>query len=117
MLKKINRLRLKKDIETLMKQGQAVYFLFFLVKYRKNGLAGSRYAVITSSKVHKRAVKRNLAKRRIREIIRLNQNKLAKGYDVAVIVSPKIINKLGQVAKYAEIENELAGAFKKAGLL
>ncbi len=117
MLKKINRLRLKKDIEALMKQGQAVYFLFFLVKFKKNGLPESRYTVITSGKVHKRAVKRNLAKRRIREIIRLNQNKLAKGYDVAIIVSPKIINKLGKVAVYQEIEKELISAFKKAGLL
>jgi ribonuclease P protein component len=117
MLKKINRLRLKKDIETLMKQGQAVYFLFFLLKFKKNGLEQSRFTVITSSKVHKRATKRNLAKRRIREIIRLNQNKIAKGFDVAVIVSPKIIDKLGKVAKYQEIEKELISALKKARLL
>ena len=117
MLKKINRLNRKKDIETLMKQGKAVYFLFFLIKYRKNGLLTSRYTVITSSKVHKRAVKRNLAKRRIREIIRLNQDKLAKGLDVAIIVSPKIINKLGKVAEYKVIEKELISAFKRAGLL
>lgn len=117
MLKKINRLTKKKDIEVLMKQGKAVYFLFFIVKFRPNGLLLPRLTVVVSTKVSKKATKRNLIKRRIREIVRLNLSKVAQGYDIAIIVSPKIINNHGQVATYQEIENNLAHAFNSAHLI
>jgi len=117
MFKKINRLTKKKDIEALMKQGKAVYFLLFIIKYRPNNLNLSRFAVIVSSRVSKKAVKRNLAKRRIREVIRLNLPKIEKGFDIAIIVSPKIIDQTGRVAKYKELEKTLLSAFKKAQLI
>lgn len=117
MLKKINRLTKKKDIEALMKQGKAVYFLFFIIKYKPNGLAFSRFAVVVSAKVSKKATKRNLIKRRIREIIRYNLPNIAKGHDIAIIVSPKTINQAGKVATYQEIEFNIANGFKKAKLL
>ncbi|MBN1326000.1 ribonuclease P protein component [Candidatus Falkowbacteria bacterium] len=117
MLKKINRLTKKKDIGALMKHGKPVYFLFLIIKYKQNSLPYPRFAIVVSTKVSKKATKRNLIKRRISEIVRLNLAKIAKGYDIVVIVSPKIINNLGKTATYEEIEKNLLGAFKKVKLI
>jgi ribonuclease P protein component len=117
MLKKINRVTKGKDVEALMKKGKTVYFLLFIIKYKQNLLPFSRFVVVVSTKVSKKAAKRNLVKRRIREIIRHNLPKLVKGFDVAIIVSPKIINELGKVANYQEIEEALISAFKKIKLV
>ncbi|MDD5340907.1 MAG: ribonuclease P protein component [Patescibacteria group bacterium] len=117
MLKKINRLKLKKDIESLMKHGKAVYFLFLVLRFQKNGLNYSRFVIITSNKVSKRANKRNLIRRRIREILRHNLGQIASGYDIAVITSPKIIYEKGRVADFKEIERVLGEALRKARLI
>ena len=115
MLKKINRLSKTKDIAAVMKQGRAYYSPILMLKLLPNNLAYSRFAVIVSGKVSKLAVKRNLIKRRIREIIRLFPLKSQAGFDLAILASPKIIVK-NKAAEYKEIERALLDVFKKAGL-
>jgi len=55
-----------------------------VVYCRRNRLDHNRLGVTVSTKVGK-AVVRNLVRRRLREIFRLNQDKLLQGYDMIVI--------------------------------
>ncbi len=117
MLKKYLRLSKKKEFDLVFKKGKSTYSPFLLLKYADNGLPLSRFGIIVSNKVSKKATKRNLIKRRLREIIRLNQPKIKKGFDFVIIVSPKIINEKGKVLKSQEIEDGLLSLFKKMGAL
>ena len=117
MLKKNLRLTKKKDFEAVASQGQAYYSPVLMLKSLKNKLAYSRLGFVVSNKVSKKASSRNLIKRRIREIIRLNLSKIKKGYDIVIIVSPKIIDQQGKVLKYQEIEKYLMTVLKKAKLI
>jgi ribonuclease P protein component len=97
--------------------GQSVFSPILLIKFVKNDLAFSRFGFIVSNKVSKKATKRNLVKRRINEIIRLNFKKIKIGFDIVIIVSPKIINQQGKPLAAQEINRFLNVAFQKAKLI
>lgn len=82
------------------------------MKVRENTLPHSRFGVVVGIKVHKRAVKRNLVKRRIREILRANLPRIKPGYDVMILTQPKSI-----ITEYAELEVQVLSCLKKLGLL
>lgn len=70
MLQAQNRLAKKRDIERVFKTGRSVFLGDLGLRFCLNGLNQSRFTVVVSLKVHKKANKRNLLKRRLREIIR-----------------------------------------------
>ncbi len=117
MLAKKQRLTKKKEFEKITQPGKAHYSAILMLKILKNDLAYSRFGIIVSNKVSKKASQRNLIKRRIREIIRLNLNRIKSGYDIVIIVSPKIIDQENKVLKYQSIEKYLITAFSKAHLI
>ena len=56
-----------------------------LVLYcRKNGSQENRLGITVSTKLGK-AVKRNLIRRRLREIYRLHEDEICRGYDIVVV--------------------------------
>ena len=112
MLAKANRLTKEGDFKQLAGKGKPFYSSLMAIKVLKNVLAESRFGIIISTKVSKKAVVRNQLKRRLSEIIRLNLVKLKKGFDVIVLTKPDLAKR-----SYAEIESELAQLLKKAGLL
>jgi ribonuclease P protein component len=116
MLKKLYRLNKTKDIQTLMKTGRAFYSPILMVKAKANELAHSRFAIIVSNKVSKKATQRNLIKRRLREIVRLQLAKLETGADVAILASAKMIDAKGKVLEYQDMAKEVEAVFKKARL-
>lgn len=117
MLKKIYRLNKTKDIEKVMKTGHSYYSPFLMLKAIANNLGVTRFTVIVANRVSKKAVKRNLVKRRLREIIRLALPKIETGADVVLMASPKIIDSQGKVLKYQAMELEIMKIFKKARLV
>ena len=69
--------------------------------------AGCRFAVSVPKKSFKRAVKRNLLKRRTREAIRLNRQLLPEGFCADFL----FFYRVGEVLDYAVIEKAVVEAF------
>lgn len=112
MLQQSNRLRKTKDIERVYKKGESFFSKIVGVKTLKNNLANSRFTVVAGLKISKKATKRNLVKRRLREILRLNLKKIKSGYDVMIITRPGILD-----LKYDELEREIFTVLRKLNLL
>ena len=71
-----------------------------------------RLGVVTSKKVSKRAVDRNLARRRLREAFRQHRDEFTGTVDVVIIARRNILD-----ATQADVEAELLRLAGKAGLL
>jgi len=91
MLKKLHRITKKRDFDQFFgsqfkkAKGYSAKSNSLIVKSLKNDLEISRFAFVISTKVDKRATKRNLIKRRLREIVRLRLKKMKTGYDIIFI--------------------------------
>jgi len=110
-LSKEERLHGKKDIADLLAGGKwgAVGNLRFCIA--PNGLEFSRIMVSVPKKYFKRAVKRNLLKRRIREAYRLQKAMLAgsgSGVDILFQYASK------EVADFSAVKADVAEGLKKA---
>ena len=84
----------------------------FLALYvRRNGRRDNRLGLTVSTKVG-HAVVRNRVRRRLREIYRLNEDKLIRGVDVVVVARVRAAN-----APYARLERSFLKLADKLGLL
>lgn len=91
-LTKDERLHGKKDIAGLLSKGRfRAYRKFRYCFTSDNGLQYSRIMISVPKKLFKRAVKRNILKRRIRESYRLQKNMLPadRGGDILFIYNSK----------------------------
>jgi ribonuclease P protein component len=113
MLPLQHRLRLEKDIKTLLSKGKSVFGLYVGVKFRPNRLSVSRFAIVVGTKVAKRAVVRNRLRRQLRGILFRHLGDLTAGYDVMLIVKKNAIGKTSR-----DLETELLQTFmRKSPLL
>lgn len=85
------------------------YMVFWL---REGEGASLRMGVVTSKKVSNRAVDRNLARRRLREIFRHHRAELSGAVDLVIIGRHSLLT-----ASHAEVECEFLRLAEKAGLL
>ena len=130
------RIRKRSLFQTLFRKGR-----FFKGKFlrlwvcedpeaRKNPEAKPQMGVIVSRKVHSRAVKRNLWKRRIRESFRRNQAQIKNNTAVLIQASKASPIRRGQtrgsdplcqnsqeIPSYKMIESDLFELLEKAGCL
>lgn len=111
MLSKDRRLIKTKDISQVFRSGLAAGSNELQVKAAKNGLAISRFTVVVSLQVDKRATRRNRLKRRLREIIKLHLNSLKDGYDVVVIT-----RRAALAYDYWQLEKSLLALLQKLRL-
>ena len=77
---KEQRLRQRETIANLSAKGSPLFKFPLKAYWMPGGADVPRYAVAVPKKSFKRAVKRNLLKRRIREAIRLNQAECLGGF-------------------------------------
>ncbi len=84
MLPKQNRLRAERDIKKVFKKGRRVITPLFRYQVLKTNAEETRFAVVVSTKVAKRATVRNLIKRRVRESLREILETVPKGFDVVI---------------------------------
>jgi ribonuclease P protein component len=106
-------LRNKKDFASLYKKGKSLGGRYIVLFYRKNGLSYTRRAFLASKKVGN-SVKRNRARRLIRECYRFLEERLPKGYDVLFIARASIADKK---VKCGDVEISMKAQLRKAGLL
>ena len=84
----------------------------FLVLYaRKNRTEGNRVGITVSKKLGKAHV-RNRVRRRLREIYRLNEEKVLPGWDIVVVARTKSVE-----ADFGDLTRAYLALAKKAGLL
>lgn len=112
MLPRAHRLTKETDFKLLAQEGQSFYSPLFTIKILKAKDADSRFGVVISAKVSKKAVVRNKIKRRITEIIRLALPKIKSGFDVMILVKTVVAEK-----NYQEIKEDIEKLFKKANIL
>ncbi len=78
---------------------------------KENGYGKNRYGIVAGKKVGK-AVVRNKTKRRLREIARLLDIRLAQGYDVVLVARPGI-----STADFVKIREDLESILRRSKLL
>jgi len=87
--------------------GKLVFF-----RARKNSLDSTRFCIVVSSKISKKATARNKIRRKIKEIIKKAYPGLKPGFDVAITAKSAILDK-----KFSTIQKEIIKLFKEAGIL
>ncbi|MBE6036161.1 MAG: ribonuclease P protein component [Clostridiales bacterium] len=108
---KPNILRNKKDFTALYNKGKSVGGRYVVIFYRKNGLSFSRKAFLASKKVGN-AVKRNRARRLMKESCRMLEGSFKSGYDLIFIARNTINN-----TKCADVKKSIEAAMKRVDLL
>ena len=107
MLRKKHRLNKDKQFNAIWQRGLSAYGQTLGLKALPNNLPYSRFAFLINKKVSKRAVVRNLLKRRLREIIRLEWLNLV-GYDIVVVVLPPAAN-----SNFDQLKTEVKNLFRR----
>ncbi|MBR0373480.1 MAG: ribonuclease P protein component [Mogibacterium sp.] len=110
MLKK-NILRNQRDFVTVYNKGKSQGSKYVVVLYRRNRLGENRVAFIASKKVGN-SVRRNRARRLMKEAFRALEPSIAQGYDIILVARNGI-----DATKEQDVERSLRHAFSRATLL
>jgi ribonuclease P protein component len=112
MLPRQNRLVRKPDFEKVKEKGDKFQSSLFGLLVFPNEEEFSRFGFVISTKISKRAVKRNRVKRLLRERVRLLLPKIKPGFDIVFLGKKALLE-----VDYPEIDKEIRRLFKKARLL
>lgn len=105
------RLRKMRDFEGVFKEGRMFYGSVVSIKVHYTGQEAIRFGIVISNKVSKKATKRNLLRRRIREIIRHELPGLKCGFDVVILTK-----KDSMLLNYQQLQEMIKNLFYKAAL-
>ena len=108
---KNNVLRKDADFDNVYKRGRSVGERYVVVFYIKIHRDINRTCFLASKKVGN-SVRRNRARRLMRESYRLMKDKLPIGYDIIIIARNTITGRT-----FFEVDKSIKRAFSKAGLL
>ena len=112
MIARIFRISRKKDFDLILKSKLKFYSKNFVLRYTRNGLDKSRFCVVVSKKISKRAVDRNRIRRRMYEILRTNYDKIKIGFDFMIFAKSGALT-----AGFKEMQEELIDLLKKSRTL
>ena len=112
MLPKKYRLIKDKDFAKVARHGRKSQGPELSLKWIENNQSYSRWGIIVSLKVDKRAVIRNKIKRRLRAILRENIDSLALGWDIIIITKDRIKD-----LDYSQLKSIFLGALSKNNLI
>jgi ribonuclease P protein component len=111
MLPRKYKLKRDNDFKKVFKKGRYCREDFIKARFLKNNLDISRFAFVVSSKVSKKATRRNKIRRRLEEIVRLNFSRIKTGFDMVILTESPITEK-----KYREIEDKVISLLQKSRL-
>ena len=86
----IEMLKKRDDIRTLLKDGKKKFLPLLSIKYRANAIDKTRFLISCDKKT--KGVKRNLLRRRVKEILRLNFSNIEKGFDIAFFLKYELLD-------------------------
>jgi ribonuclease P protein component len=112
MLPKQHRFPLRLEFNRLRKEGKLFQGKLFSLLISHSKRQPSRFAFIVSTKIHKKATKRNRAKRLLREAVRSLLPKIKPGFDGVFLAKKAIIDN-----KLIEVKKETEKIFRQAGLI
>ncbi len=110
-MNKIVSLKLNIQFKRLYSKGASGVRPTVVLYVKRNGLPHNRLGITVGKKIGK-AVVRNRAKRRLRELYRSYAPFLEKGYDVVMVARAATIN-----APYEKLVNDFKLAASKVGIL
>lgn len=112
MLAKEFRIKFKKDFDNILKSRNKFFSNNFSLKFSQNNQGVSKFSIVVSAKISKKAVIRNQLRRRIFEILRLKMPNISPGYNVM------IFPKAGALSlDYHKLEQEILYLLNKSRLL
>jgi len=111
MLPRVLRVRARREYDAVFKRGRSLSGGALLLRWIPNNLTHSRVGIVVSNKISKRAVVRNLIRRRTREAVRTLMPTLAVNADIVLVARPSAVT-----ATYAEILHEVSVLFGKVGM-
>lgn len=105
---------LKKSYEFSRVYRRGKYFSgkYLTINVLENVYFSNRIGISVSKKAYKSSVKRNLYRRRIKEILRTGDFNIKQGHDLVFVVK-----KSEEIPKYREIEKEIINLLEKAKLI
>jgi ribonuclease P protein component len=106
-----SRIKAARLFQEIYEQGRSLAGSFMILRVRTGTNVSLRLGVAAGRKIGG-AVKRNFAKRRLRETLRLNRHLFRDGCDVIATARPEIIK-----APWQEVQAELIALAGKAGIL
>ena len=104
-------LKKNSDFRRLYAKGKSAASSCLVIYCRKNRLDHNRAGYTVSTKLG-HAVVRNRIRRRLREIVRLNRERLLPGYDLVLVARSRAAE-----AEYRKLERAFLTACGKLGLL
>ena len=103
-------LKKNREFKQVYSSGKSIASPYLVLYWYSNNKEKNRYGFSISKKIGK-AVVRNKLKRRLKEIIRLKEEKICMGYDI-IIIARNPINKLD----FQKLKKDLIKLYKKAGI-
>ena len=110
-MKKAVTLKENYEFRRLYNKGASAVDRCMVVYCRKNHLGRNRFGYVSSVKLGN-AVTRNRARRRLREVSRLNAGKLATGYDIILVARTRTV-----IAPFSELMETYVRLTGKLSLL
>lgn len=107
---KTEAIKLNKDFKRLYYRGKRAVRGLVVVYSSKNRLGKNRLG-LTCGKAVGNAVRRNRAKRLMRESYRLLAGELKQGYDIVIVARSRVADK-----PFREVDREVRAAFKNLEL-
>ena len=99
------------EFRRLYNKGRSAVSPYFAIYCRKTNRPISRLGITTGVKLGN-AVKRNRARRRIRELYRTNEARLMPGYDIVVVARARVI-----YGRYHDLERSFLQLMRKLELV
>ncbi|MBR0381193.1 MAG: ribonuclease P protein component [Eubacterium sp.] len=111
MLKKYESLKKNREFQAVYRQGRSKANRSLVMIVLESSRPGSRVGISVSKKVGNSVVRHRVT-RVIREVIRLNQDKIMSGYDIVIVARPST-----KGMNYHSMENDVFHLLKLHHLL